>query len=92
MMAACTDLTGVDDATGVDDETGVDDPTAVEPTNLAGTWTATSIVFTQTAAPMASVDQVADFGASMTLALSADGTYAWTFVLPGDLRPPRGPH
>ena len=83
LMAACTDLTGVDDATGVDDETGVDDATAVELTDLAGTWTATAIVFTQTADPMASVDQAAN-GAAMTLTMTADGTYARTFVFPGD--------
>ncbi len=83
MMAACTDLTGVDDATGVDDETGVDDATAVEPTNLAGTWTATSIVFTSTANSSLSVDEVAN-GATMSLTMTADGTYAWTFVFPGE--------
>jgi len=67
-MAACTDATG---------------GTGVEPDDLAGTWTATSIVFTSVADPTLSVDEVAD-GATMSLTLSASGTYSWTFVFPGE--------
>lgn len=68
------------DTTDPTDET---DPTGVEPANLAGTWTATAIVFTSVANPTLSVDEVAD-GATMTLVLSADGTYTWNFVFPGE--------
>ena len=68
------------DATDTTDET---DPTGVEPANLAGTWTATAIVFTSIANPTLSVDEVAD-GATMTIVLSADGTYTLTFVFPGE--------
>jgi hypothetical protein len=59
------------------------DPTGVEPADLAGTWTATAIVFTSVANPTLSVDEVAD-GAAMTLVLSADGEYTLTFVFPGE--------
>lgn len=68
------------DTTDTTDET---DETGVEPANLAGTWTATAIVFTSVANPTLSVDEVAD-GATMTLQLSADGTYTWNFVFPGE--------
>ena len=60
---------------------GDDDGTGVEADDIAGTWTATSMLFTQTAAPNAQVDVVVDEGAVVTLVLRADGTYTFTFVL-----------
>ena len=61
-----------------------DDSTGLEADDLAGTWTATSMVFTQTAAPMASVDIVAQDMAVLTLVLTAASTYTLTFVFPPD--------
>ena len=61
-----------------------DSGTGVEPDDLAGTWTATSMIFTQTASPNATVDLVAVDMASLTAVLGADSTYAWTFVFPPD--------
>ncbi len=57
--------------------------TGVEPNDLAGTWTATSIVFTSVEDPMLTVD-LATEGATMSLTLNADGTYTWAFVFPGE--------
>ena len=57
--------------------------TGVEPNDLAGTWTATSIVFTSVADPTLSVDMATE-GATMSLTLNADGTYTWAFVFPGE--------
>ena len=57
--------------------------TGVEPNDLAGTWTATSIVFTSVADPMLTLD-LATEGATMSLTLNADGTYSWAFVFPGE--------
>ncbi len=68
LMAACTELTGVDETTGV------------QPDALAGTWTATSMVLTSVANSTLSVDLVAQDGAVVTLVLGADGTYTFTFV------------
>ena len=61
-----------------------DDSTGLEADDLAGTWTATSLVFTQTAAPMASVDIVAQDMAVLTIVLTAASTYTLTFVFPPD--------
>ena len=49
--------------------------------DLAGTWNATSIVFTKTENPQESVDVIPG-GASMTLVLHAEGAYAITSVIP----------
>ena len=57
--------------------------TGVEPNDLAGTWTATSIVFTSVTDPTLTVD-LATEGATMSLTLNADGTYSWAFVFPGE--------
>ena len=57
--------------------------TGVEPNDLAGTWTATSIVFTSVADPMLTLD-LATEGATMSLPLNADSTYSWAFVFPGE--------
>ena len=62
--------------------TACGDATGVEPDDIAGTWTATSIIFTQTAAPNATVDIVAVDGAAVTLVLLADATYTFTFTSP----------
>ena len=63
---------------------GDDDGTGVEPDEIAGTWTATSLVFTQVATPMATADPVVDGGAVVTLVFDADGTYTFSFVLAPD--------
>ena len=63
--------------------TACSDATGVEPDDLVGTWTATAMVFTSTADPTLSVD-IMDQGATMSLTLSADGTYSWAFVFPGE--------
>ena len=63
LMAGCTDS----EATGV------------EPDDLAGIWTAQSLVFTSVEGSMVSADEVAE-GALVTLVLGADGTYAFTFA------------
>ena len=57
--------------------------TGVEPNDLAGAWTATSIVFTSVADPTLTVDLAAE-GATMSLTLNVDGTYTWAFVFPGE--------
>ena len=59
------------------------DATGVTTDDLAGTWTATSMVFTSTADPELSVD-VIPLGVAMTLVLGADETYSWAFVFPGE--------
>ena len=61
-----------------------DDGTGLETDDLAGTWTAASMIFTQTAAPMEPVDLVAQDMAVLTLVLTADSTYTFTFVFPPD--------
>ena len=63
--------------------TACGDATGVEPDDLAGTWTATSMVFTSTADPTLSVDIVAE-GAALTIVLVADATYTFTFTFPGE--------
>ena len=66
------------------DDTGTDigtEETSVEADDIAGTWTATSMLFTQTAAPNATADPVVDEGAVVALVLNANGTYTFTFVL-----------
>ena len=65
LMGACTD----DGATGVE----VDD--------LAGTWTATAMVFTSAADPLTFVDLVPE-GAALTLVLGAEGSYSFIYVSP----------
>ena len=63
---------------------GCDDTTTgVDSDDIAGTWTATKIVFTQTAAPMTVVDEV-DKGASLTLVLGLDDSYTFTFTSPDE--------
>ncbi len=64
LMAACTDATG---------------GTGVEPDDLAGTWTATSLVFSSVEGNLVSEDEVVA-GAVVTLVLRADGTYTFSFV------------
>ena len=61
---------------------GDDNGTGVEPDDIAGTWTATAVVFTQTAAPMESVDLVTAEQATVTLVLGTDATYTFTFTSP----------
>ena len=63
LMAGCTDS----EATGV------------EPDDLAGTWTAQSLVFTSVEGNLVSEDEVVA-GAVVTLVLRADGTYTFSFV------------
>ena len=58
------------------------DSTGVEVDDLAGTWTATAIVATQTADPFESLDVMALEQATVTLVLGADGTYTLTFTSP----------
>ena len=80
VMAACTDLTGVDDATDVHDETGVDDATAVEPTDLAGEWRSTEIILTSLEDNTLFVNLTTQDQAQVTLMLDAEGSYTFTFV------------
>ena len=54
----------------------------VEPDDLAGTWTATAMVFTSVADPTLSVDIVAVDGAALTIVLVADATYTFAFTSP----------
>ena len=58
--------------------TACTEATGVELDDLAGTWTAQSIVFTSAADPTLTVD-VRDEGATMSLTLGADGTFSWAF-------------
>ena len=67
LMAACTEATCVEE-------------TSLEPDDLAGTWTATSMVMTSVADNTLSVDLVALDGAVVTLVLGTDATYTFTFV------------
>ncbi len=60
---------------------GDDDGMGTDPDDIAGTWTATMMLFTEVAAPNDEVDLVVDEGAVLTLVLSADETYTFTFVL-----------
>ncbi len=64
-MGACTD----------------DGVTGVEPDDLAGTWTATAMVFTSAADPTTSVDLVPE-GATLTLVLGAEGSYSFIYDSP----------
>lgn len=51
------------------------DSTGVEVDDLAGVWTAQSLVFTSVADPQLSVDLVVSEGAAATLTLGEDATY-----------------
>ena len=62
--------------------TGCGDATGVEPDDLAGTWTASSVIFTEIAAPNATVDIVATESAAVSLVLRADSTYTLTITVP----------
>ena len=63
LMAGCTDS----------------ELTGVEPDDLAGTWMATSLVFSSDEGDLVSEDEV-DAGAVVTLVLLANGTYTFSFV------------
>ena len=56
------------------------DATGLETADLAGTWTASSIVFTSVADPEVSVDVVTVEGATLTVTLGEDDTYTWIFT------------
>ena len=60
---------------------GDDDGVGVEPDDIAGTWTATSMLFTSEADDTVTEDHVVNDGAVVTLVLTSDGTYTFTFVL-----------
>lgn len=62
---------------------GSDDPTDVTANDLAGTWIATSFVFTSIDNPSNSVDAIAA-GASFTLSVTDDGHYSATSAAPGN--------
>jgi hypothetical protein len=64
--------------------TGCGDATGVEPDDIAGTWTATSTLFTQVSDNTVKADPVVDDGAVVTLALGANLNYTFTFVLAPD--------
>lgn len=57
------------------------DATGISPDQLAGTWTATSFVFTNQTNATESVDMIA-LGASFALTIRADGTFTTTLVEP----------
>ena len=63
---------------------GDDDGVGVEPDDIAGTWTATSMLFTQVAAPNETVDIIVDDVAELTLVLGSNGSYTFTFIFPPD--------
>ena len=63
---------------------GDDDGVGVEPDDIAGTWTATSMLFTQVAAPNATVDIVVDDVAELVIVFGSNGSYTFTFVFPPD--------
>ena len=62
---------------------GCGDSTGVEVDDLAGLWTASSVVFTSVADPAVSVDIVTE-GATVTLTLGADGSYTLVITDPVD--------
>jgi hypothetical protein len=61
--------------------TACSDATGVEPADLAGTWTASSIVFTSVEDGTVTADLVTD-GATLTLVFGADNTFTLTFTEP----------
>ncbi len=61
--------------------TGCGDATGVEPDDIAGTWRATSAVFTQVSDPTMTADPVVDDGAVVTLALGSNLNYTFSSVL-----------
>ena len=62
---------------------GDDAVTGVNADLIAGTWTATKMVFTADADPNDFVDIIADEGAALEIVFDADGTYDFTFTFPG---------
>ncbi len=63
---------------------GDDEGTGVDPDDIAGTWTGTSMLFTQVAAPNATVDIIVDDVATLVIVFNADGTYTFAFTFPPD--------
>ena len=63
---------------------GDDDGVGVEPDDIAGTWTATSVLFTSKADNTVTEDIVVDDVAELTLVLGSNGSYTFTFVFPPD--------
>ncbi len=63
---------------------GDDDGVGVEPDDIAGTWTATSMLFTSTADPTVTADLVVDDMAVLTIVFGSNGSYTFTFVFPPD--------
>ena len=61
---------------------GCGDATGISPDELAGTWTATSFVFSNPANAAESID-VITLGASFALTIRADSTFTTTLVEPG---------
>ena len=55
--------------------------TGVTTDELAGTWTATSLVFTSVVDSELTAD-LADEGATLTIAFDADGSFTLTFTMP----------
>jgi hypothetical protein len=64
--------------------TGCGDATGVEPDDIAGTWTATSTLFTQVSDTTVKADPVVDDDAVVTLALGSNLNYTFSFVLAPD--------
>lgn len=61
---------------------GDDDPMGVEPDDIAGTWTATSMLFTSVTNNTLSEDIIVDDIATLVIVFGADGTYTFTFTFP----------
>ncbi len=61
---------------------GDDGGTGVDPDDIAGTWTATSMLFTQVAAPNATYDIIVEDVATLVVVFNAAGTYTFTFTFP----------
>jgi len=63
---------------------GDDDGVGVEPDDIAGTWTATSMLFTSVADSTVTADLVVDDMAVLTIVFGSNGSYTFTFVFPPD--------
>jgi hypothetical protein len=69
--------------------TRTDVETSVEPDDLAGTWTATSLVFSSVEGNLVSEDEVTA-GAVLTLVLREDATYTFSFVFGDEIEDETG--
>ncbi len=59
-----------------------DDGTGVDADDIAGTWTATSMLFTADADANDTADIIVDDVATLVIVFGADNTYSFTFTFP----------